>query len=103
MVYFNPGAMSQVRGKLLTTAGYLVIPSAKFNDESSQLNPLVGGFPLRGNEGGNAANLIPIPNVYYVQQLTSKISFGLGVNSPLVWKTIIVPIGKDVIKLLLLS
>ncbi|MBK7353097.1 MAG: outer membrane protein transport protein [Nitrosomonas sp.] len=82
MVYFNPGAMSQVRGKLLTTAGYLVIPSAKFNDESSQLNPLVGGFPLRGNEGGNAANLIPIPNVYYVQQLTSKISFGLGVNSP---------------------
>ncbi len=82
MVYFNPGAMTQVRSKLLTTAGYLIVPSAKFNDEGSQLNPLVGGFPLRGNEGGNAANLIPIPNVYYIQPLTSKVSFGLGVNSP---------------------
>ena len=82
MVYFNPGAMTQVQGRLLTMAGYLVAPSAKFKNENSQLNPLVGGFPLRGGEGGNAADLIPIPNLYYVQALTSRISFGIGVNSP---------------------
>lgn len=82
MVYFNPGAMSQVRGKLLTVAGYLIAPSAQFQNEDSKLNPLVGDFPLRGSEGGNSGNLIPIPNFYYVQALSPRLSFGLGINAP---------------------
>jgi len=82
MVFFNPAAMSQVRGKVVSVSGYLIAPSVNFKNSASQLSPLVGGAPLQGGNGGDSASLVAIPNFYYVQSLTERIGFGLGVNTP---------------------
>ena len=82
MVFFNPAAMSQVRGKLVSVSGYIVMPSVTFKNNASQLSPLVGGAPLQGGNGGDSASLALIPNFYYVQSLTERFAFGLGVNVP---------------------
>lgn len=82
MVFFNPGAMSQVQGKLVSMAGYVIAPSITFHDSASQLSPALGGAPLKGGDGGNSANLVFIPNIYYVQELTSRVAFGFGFNTP---------------------
>ncbi len=82
MVFFNPAAMSQVRGKLLSVSGYVIAPSVTFQNSSSHLSPLLGGAPLKGNNGGDSTGLIFIPNVYYVQELTKRVAFGFGFNTP---------------------
>ncbi len=82
MVFFNPAAMSQVRGSLVSMSGYLIMPSVTFKDSASQLSPLVGGTPLQGGNGGESASLVLIPNFYYIQSLTEQFAFGLGVNAP---------------------
>ena len=87
MVYFNPGAMSQVRGRLVSASGYVVVPSVSFNNSASRLSPLIGGAPLKGEGGGNSAGSVFIPNFYYVQELTERFAVGLGVNVPFGMKT----------------
>ena len=82
MVFFNPAAMSQVRGKLVSVSGYIVKPSVTFKNDASQLSPFVGGTQLQGSNGGDSASLALIPNFYYVQSLTKRFAFGLGVNVP---------------------
>ncbi len=82
MVFFNPGAMSHVQGKLVSFAGYVAVPSARFQDNGSQLNPLVGGAQLQGGNGGDSPHVVLIPNFYYVQKLSERIAVGLGVNIP---------------------
>ena len=82
MVFFNPGAMSQVRGRLVSVAGYAIAPSATFHDNASHLSPLLGGAPLKGGNGGDSPNLVSVPNVYFVQELTNRIAFGFGFNTP---------------------
>ena len=82
MVFFNPGAMSQVRGRLVSMAGYVAVPSVTFENSASQLSPLVGGAPLQGGNGGDSTGPVVIPNFYYVQEVTERFTFGLGVNAP---------------------
>tara|TARA_R110002073_G_scaffold122387_2_gene265367 strand:+ start:683 stop:1414 length:732 start_codon:yes stop_codon:yes gene_type:complete len=82
MVFFNPAAMSQVRGRLVSVSGYLIVPSVAFENKASQLSSMVGGTSLRGGNGGDSASLVLIPNFYYVQSLTERIAFGLGINVP---------------------
>ncbi len=81
-VFFNPAAMNQTNGKLLSVAGYLIAPTATFKNETSQLSPLTGGESLRGGDGGDSAKLSLIPHIYYIQKLTRLITFGLGINTP---------------------
>ena len=81
-VYFNPGAMAGNHGGMFTGAGYLIIPSTRFSDRGSRSSPASGGAPLTGNEGGNGGVTTWIPNLYFVQQLSERWVFGLGVNSP---------------------
>ena len=82
MVFFNPGAMSQVRGRLVSVAGYAIAPSAIFHDSASHMSPLLGGAPLKGGNGGDSPSLVSVPNVYFVQALTNRIAFGFGFNTP---------------------
>ena len=82
MVFFNPGAMSHVRGKLVSVAGYVIAPSATFQNSTSNLSPALGGAPLKGGNGGDSGNLAFIPNIYYVQALTKRAAFGFGFNTP---------------------
>ena len=82
VVFFNPGAMSHVRGKLVSVAGYAIAPSAIFHDSASHMSPLLGGAPLKGGNGGDSPSLVSVPNVYFVQELTNRIAFGFGFNTP---------------------
>lgn len=85
MVFFNPGAMNQVRGKLVSLAGYAVAPSTAFQDSSSHLNPSqgeMGGIPILGNNGGNVIDPIFMPSFYYVHEVTERLALGLGANVP---------------------
>ena len=82
MVFFNPGAMSQVRGRLVSVAGYIAVPSVTFKNSASQLSPFVGGAPLQGGNGGDSTGAVFIPNFYYVQEVTERFALGLGVNAP---------------------
>ena len=82
MVFFNPAAMSQVRGRLLSMAGYVIAPSATFHDHASQLSPLASGAPLTGHHGGDSSKIAFIPNVYYVHELTNRLALGIGFNAP---------------------
>ncbi len=77
-VYFNPGAISHIRGKLLSIPSYMIVPSLKFTDNNSH----VGEVPIRGNNGGDSAQLALIPNFYYVHELTELFSLGLAINTP---------------------
>jgi len=81
MVFFNPAAMSQVRGRLLSMAGYVIAPSITFHDHASQLNPLARGAPLTGHDGDSSKPVF-IPNVYYVHELTDRVAIGIGFNAP---------------------
>lgn len=87
MVFFNPAAMSQVRGKLVTVSGYIIAPSNPFQNSSSHLSPALGGAPLTGGNGGGPINPAFIPNFYYVQELANRFTFGLGVNVPFAART----------------
>lgn len=82
MVFFNPAAMSQVRGRLVSVAGYVIAPSAVFQNDASHLSSFFGGSPLKGGNGGDSPNLIFVPNIYYVQELTNRVAFGFGFNTP---------------------
>ncbi|WP_371300353.1 OmpP1/FadL family transporter [Nitrosomonas sp.] len=82
MVFFNPGAMNHVRGGLFSFAGYVAIPSARFNNAASQLSPQIGGSSLLGNDGGDSPRTVLIPNFYWVQNLSERFAVGLGINFP---------------------
>lgn len=86
-VYFNPGAMGQIRGRLVTFVGHLVVVSGRFEDDGSSLSPLVGGARLTGGDGGNAGEILLVPNLYYVHELTRRVVLGLGVNTPFALNT----------------
>lgn len=79
MVFFNPAAMSQVQGKLVTSSGYIFVPYAAFHNHSSTN---IFGAPLQGSDGGNLVSPSFVPNFYYVQELTKRVWFGMGINVP---------------------
>src|SRR5206468_8582454 len=53
-IAYNPAGLTLLHGTQLTSSLDAVIPSFHFHNEGSRLNPVVGGGPLRGNDGGNA-------------------------------------------------
>jgi long-chain fatty acid transport protein len=81
-IFFNPGAMGRLRGRLISVAGHLVLPSGTFDDDGSRLAPFAGGAALSGGEGGDAGQPLVIPNLYYTQELTPRVVFGIGVSAP---------------------
>jgi long-chain fatty acid transport protein len=80
-VFFNPAAMTALGARWLTLAGHLVVPSQRFNDAGSRLPGFAGGATLSGG-GGDAAQTVFIPNVYYAQEVTPDLVFGIGLNAP---------------------
>ncbi|MDP3142312.1 MAG: outer membrane protein transport protein, partial [Methylotenera sp.] len=83
-VFFNPAGMTYIQGTEIVGAIHLIKPSAEFNDRGSVK---AIGFPAKGGNGGDAADLAFVPNFYYKRDLTDNIKFGLGVNVPFGLKT----------------
>lgn len=71
-VFFNPAGMSQLEGSQVTVAGNLIFTRADFHDRGSN----TGGIEGRTKETGF------VPNLYYVQPINERWTFGFGANAP---------------------
>jgi len=78
-VFFNPAGLTRLPGNQFETAVHLVIPQARFNDAGSTN---VFTAPLGGGNGGNAAAVAAVPNLYLSHQVNDRLFFGLGINPP---------------------
>jgi long-chain fatty acid transport protein len=71
-VYFNPASISEINKSSFTLGVNAIFTRAEFNDTNSTTN----GSGGKTNETGY------VPNIYWVQPLTEKFTFGLGINAP---------------------
>lgn len=81
-VFYNPAAMTQLKGNNLSSGVSLIKPSYKFKNESSSNAPAA-----TGNNGGDAGGLAALPNLYATWQLNDKWFAGLGIGTPFGLKT----------------
>ncbi len=78
-IFYNPAGLTRISGQQLITAGYVIIPSAKFTNEGSTV---VTGAPMRGGNGGDGGGASLVPNFYYAARLTDRTVVGIGVTVP---------------------
>ncbi|MGE5125181.1 MAG: OmpP1/FadL family transporter [Betaproteobacteria bacterium] len=87
-VYFNPAAMTRVKGWNFVLSTEAVGLGTTFTDSGSGVPfaPFPTGpysFPVPlGSNGGDAGKWIPVPNGYLAGQVTDRIWLGVGVNVP---------------------
>ena len=77
-LFFNPAGMSRLHGKQLVFAGHLIGVTSQFANTGSV------------NATGQALGVVPdggrklswIPNGYFATEISPKLHFGIGVNTP---------------------
>ena len=81
-VFFNPAGMSRLEGKRLTVGGNAIVVNSEFDDEGSTagVGTTLQG-PLPGTEDETDEPGL-VPNLYYVQPINDRWTFGVGVNAP---------------------
>lgn len=77
-VYFNPAAMTRLKGSQMVYAGHLILPDAKFTNNGS--TDALGGVLTGTNTTTDEIGLVP--NFYYSRELENEVFFGLGVTVP---------------------
>ena len=83
-IYFNPAALTQVKGWNLVASVEPIGVGATFTNAASTV-PYAGTAPFPvplGSEGGNGGKWIPVPNAYLSGQVTDKIWIGASFNVP---------------------
>lgn len=83
-IYFNPAALTRVKGWNLVASVEPIGVGATFTNSSSTV-PSAGGAPFPvplGSEGGNGGKWIPVPNAYLSGQVSDKIWVGASFNVP---------------------
>lgn len=78
-IFFNPAGLMRLEGAQVVGAGHLILPSAEFRDGGST-DAL--GAPMRGGDGGDAAEPAFLPNLYFTLPMTESLRFGFGLNAP---------------------
>ncbi|MEA3278030.1 MAG: outer membrane protein transport protein [Pseudomonadota bacterium] len=81
----NPAGMTGIDEQHILAGFQLILPSVKFNSKSAQNTamapPLAG--PVRGDNGGNAGEVAPVPSFFYVRPLSDRVRFGFSLTGPL--------------------
>jgi len=80
-LYFNPAGMTRLRGRQISGAGHLIMPSSEFSNEGSTTSAATGSQPLLGNEDDGGRNAF-VPNFYYMQPINEQWQFGVGITAP---------------------
>lgn len=80
-IFFNPAGMTRLSGGQLAVGAHIVTPSSKFSG-SATTNPLLGGAPISGGDGGDAGSSALVPSFYYSRALNDQWWVGLGVGAP---------------------
>jgi len=93
IIFYNPAGMSLLPGGMQVSAGLALINlSVKFSDSGSTASTSPALRPL-GNNGGNAGDLSPVPNVYFAMDLAPDWKVGVGLSVPFGLKTDYDPAG----------
>ncbi len=71
-VFFNPASLSELNNSTLTLGANAIFTRAEFNNTNSNTNGSTG----KTSETGY------VPNIYWAQPLTERLTLGLGVNAP---------------------
>jgi long-chain fatty acid transport protein len=81
----NPAGMTGIDRQHMLSGLQFVLPSVKFNAKEVRNNSVLPSFqgPVRGDNGGNAAEIAPIPSFFYVQPLSERLRFGFSSTAPL--------------------
>lgn len=80
-VWFNPAGMTHL-GTTFQFSTHYIDPTFDFDDTSSgQLLP-GGVIPLDGKSDSGGGESAIVPNLYYVQPLSERFYFGVGLNAP---------------------
>jgi len=84
-VFFNPAGLTRLEGRQLSMVASAVGPSARFSNSGSA--SAIPSIPLTGGDGGDAGSWAFVPAGYYATDVTSRLKFGMGLNSPFGLKT----------------
>ena len=84
-IYFNPAALTQVKGWSVVTSAELIGVGTTFTNSASTVPSAgaLGPFPVPlGNDGGDAGKWVPVPNAYVSGQVSDRIWVGAAFNVP---------------------
>jgi long-chain fatty acid transport protein len=81
----NPAGMTGIDQQHILTGLQVILPSVKFNAKSAENNAILPRRlgPVTGDNGGNAAEIAPIPSFFYVRPLSDRLRFGFSSTAPL--------------------
>lgn len=71
-VFFNPASLTELGKSSFTLGANAIFTRAEFNNTNSTTN----GVPGKTSETGY------VPNIYWVQPINERFTFGLGINAP---------------------
>lgn len=78
--FYNPAALTEIKGTQASAAGHYIMPSAKMSNASARVVTL-GNIPYTGTIDDAGVNGF-VPNFYYTRDLDSQLKFGFAVNVP---------------------
>lgn len=78
-IFHNPAGIAFLKGKRLYLGGTFVKPYSDFTGADP--------YPGAGRTETGDVGAIPLPAIYYSQQFSDRLTFGLGVNAPFGLKT----------------
>ena len=79
-VFFNPAGMTQLSGSQVIAGVHAIKPSTKFSDDGSKST--ITNLNTTGGNGGDAADLALIPNLFLVADVSDEVKVGLGISVP---------------------
>ena len=81
----NPAGMTGIDQQHILSGFQLIVPSVKFDAKSAQNDAVLPSRlgPVRGDNGGNAAEIAPVPSFFYVRPLSERLRFGFSSTAPL--------------------
>ena len=79
-IFFNPAGMTLLDGHQVVAGLHIIQPSTKFTDNGSK--SLITSANTSGGNGGDAADLAVIPNLFLVADINDEVKLGLGISVP---------------------
>ncbi|HRJ53409.1 MAG TPA: OmpP1/FadL family transporter [Candidatus Thiothrix moscowensis] len=81
-MYYNPALLSSLEGTQINTGVGLLSTDTKLTNRGSTLPTGLGGTVVQGNNTAKPGGLSVTPSFYYKRDLSEKMAFGVGVNTP---------------------
>jgi long-chain fatty acid transport protein len=78
-IFFNPAGLTLMPGPQVVGAAHLINFEAEFNGTGAITPP---ALPVGSNTGGDAGDVIGVPNLYFGMPVGERLAFGVGVNAP---------------------